>query len=64
MILKLPCAKYIKIECSIDIKRRPVSCKKKKKRLTRTVQYVREYNHFSYDHIKALTTVNYIYFNV
>ena len=33
---------------------------KKKKRLTRAVQYVREYNHFSYDHIKALTTVNYI----
>ena len=32
---------------------------KKKKTLTRTVRYVREYNHFSYDHIKALTTVNY-----
>ena len=32
---------------------------KKKKTLTRTVQYIREYNHFSYDHIKALTTVNY-----
>ena len=29
------------------------------KTLTRTVQYLREYSHFSYDHIKALTTDNY-----
>ena len=30
-----------------------------KKTLTRTVQYLREYSHFSYDLIKALTTDNY-----
>ena len=29
------------------------------KTLTRTVQYLREHSHFSYDHIKALTTDNY-----